>query len=590
MDNEGRVIAAVPGGAPSRALSRMEMVQRWRSHNDEPDFSSSRERFGEDGDSHDFSRELLESIRARSTDESVFDEHMELWSGVNDLMEEKMNNGCIVEPKRYSGFGPNAHSKYPMLRLMFTQHFKEYGNYAVLHVSYADRLDIKKRRFAWTNGSLFDEGKPAFIFLNEVHVMSMRMTTNNEIVVRDTTIYAPRLHGFWEFLNRTKIFGDMKIVLDGATPQQGMGCGGCGVMSMVNALLPDDCYATMQDAEVFKLPYVESIYDMMLQTGCSPYDLAPVDWRHEALGLIKRWDKGEDMMSWVRSYDVDSWDEHEAHDNEAWNHFARFKIESWLDSCMGAKIPVVKKVMRIYFEGIYKACMNAALPGADLDDMAVYRNLKDLIDLMDRAEQQYNAYQDNLECKAYSDEDVSAESTASLPVGIGRYEKESRTNALAHFCTRVFKLPAEDQLHFANILGGAWTSRLRYEMMQPPHSGQKGNVPWGIVDSLKINDVIYTHLNEELTQFEDVLWPGHERPEWVWDRYGFPQTRSDQEKEMQASANTLQHVSDEQHKQRRSQRSRVSKEENRVHDLKDRSDPATVAQTIRRPRLPAGSG
>ena len=473
-----------------------------------------------------------------------------------DLMcSRRKEAGYIIEDKDYDGFGPSTHSKYAMLRLMYKLFFVEFGEFAVLHVSYEDRSNTIASRLTWTNGHLFTKNKTAFILLNESHMMSMRWAANGEIVIRDTNVDT-QLDGLWEFLYQSNIFKGNKIVLDQHTPQQGMGCGGCGAMSMVNALIPADCYATKADAEIIKLPYIEKIVSMMVINHCSPYDLASKDWRHASLGLIKRGDL-QMGFSGVYTYDVDDYNRTEEYDNEAWSHFARFRLNKWLGSCMQSHNAVVQKIMRLYFQKLYEDGMNAAPYGADLDDMAVYTDFNDLVNLMERSWVQREAYYDRDDAifpddtddvdtgypgndtndDETNDEDTDVESGDGLLVRketsferncrirmATRYEKQSRTNSLSYYCTRIYKLPIESQLHFAMILGHAWTSRLKQEIIEHPYSGDTGHVPWLVVDRLRKDDNTYWYLNQELTRYEDELWHGRLRPRWNWGRYGLPQT------------------------------------------------------------------
>ncbi|KAJ1466353.1 Alpha/Beta hydrolase protein [Baffinella frigidus] len=321
---------------------------------------------------------------------------------VKDLCNQRERDGVDVRIKDYEGFGSGVHTKYAMMRLLFQQFFNECGGFPVLHVSYQHHTDSKTDRFAWTNKHLFTENATAFMLLNESHMMSMRRTADNKVVIRDTNIDA-RLDGFWEFLRRTGIFGGMKICLDEQIPQQGMGRGGCCVMSMVNALLPDDCYATEDDAEVMKLPYIERIFGMLVEGNCSPYDLAPNDWRHQSLHLVERGDP-EMPPSGMYSYDELDYNEEEARETEAWAHFARHKLEGWLRGCMrDFYTGVTRHIMFIYFQEMYDSCVDAAPVGADLDDMRLYAPLWALVQLTNRAVIQRKAEGDREDLEKFAE-------------------------------------------------------------------------------------------------------------------------------------------------------------------------------------------
>ncbi|KAJ1468580.1 hypothetical protein T484DRAFT_1755049 [Baffinella frigidus] len=558
---------------------------------------------------------------------------------VEVLCRERELAGAVVEDKYYMGFGSDAYTKYAMMRLLWDCYVEEYGQFAVLHVSYDRHDNTGMHRFAWTNQHLFSENATGFILLNEGHMMSMRRT-NNQVVIRDTNLDA-RLDGFWGFLHRTGIFGGSKIVLDEETPQQGMGHGGCVVMSFVNTLLPDHCYATADDAEVMKLPYIEKIFDMIVRGNCSPYDLAPNDWRHESLGLIERGPAERDD-EYVTSYDETGYDEEEARETEAWSKFARFRLKRWLSGCMCEfSNYVTRNIIRLYFQEMYDACVEAAPNGADLDDMRLYADLWARMNLVDRATTQAKAelcqeeyeerhtsniqgslvaegddeddeeyeerhtsniqgslvaegddeddeeyeerhtsnIQDSLVAEGDDEDDDFDEDNWSeefklawedivikyniipgsrmyhlckktlsdahhkevravpiQPIRIAdrdddkpktywaAWEKESRTHALSHYCTRIYKLPVKSRLHFTMILGDAWTRELENEMRVHPYQVGSGRVPWDTVDSLGIDDEIYHRLDDELVAFESMLWPvGGRRPMWKWNGRGFPE-------------------------------------------------------------------
>ena len=287
------------------------------------------------------------------------------------------------------GFGCDAYTKYAMLRLLFLEFVKEFEQFAVLHVSYDGYGNMGVNRFCWTNQHLFtEENATGFILLNESHMMSMRKT-DNQVVILDTNLEG-RLDGFCFFLHRTCIFGRSKIVIDEETPQQEMGHGGCVAMSFVNALLPDGAYATQTDAEVMKLPYIEKIFDMIVDGHCSPYDLAPEDWRHKSLGLLER-GPFEPLYDYFTYYDEATYNAYEANETESWAHFACFRLNKWILQGSTVYNPVTQHIMRLYFQGMYDSCINTAPSGADLDDINLYADLWARMKLVDRAVAQREA-------------------------------------------------------------------------------------------------------------------------------------------------------------------------------------------------------
>ena len=503
----------------------------------------------------------------RGVKENTHEKLKQLEVDVKTWVQSSRDVGATIRDKDYDGFGPGAHSKYAMLRLMYKLFFEEFGRFAVLHVSYNydQGWNTTGRRLVWTNRHLFTRNTTAFIFLNESHMMSMRWTDNGEIVIRDTNLNT-QLPGLWEFLRRFKAFGGMKFVLDDKTPQQGMGRGGCGAMSMVNALLPDDIYAKEADAEIIKLPYIEEIYAMIVRMRrSSPYDLASDDWRHASLGLMERGPR--QIQDKTFEYDVDVYNAAEAYSNQAWSHVARFRLNSWLSSCMAMHhCPIVHYIMRLYFQTLYETCSNEVPPGEDLDNMEVYTDFNILVNLLDRCQFQQWAYEWALTDgrTRYSRilanlEDVDAKDTGGDTTddssddndiidfyessyrqrsewkreGVCRIlnrkvrEKQSQTNALTHYCARIYKLvDTRLRTHFAMMLGHAWTSRLEQQTHEcPPYSAATGDVPpWQVVDDIKKDDDIYFALNKELTLCENCLWEEGQGPRWKWGLHGLPQT------------------------------------------------------------------
>jgi hypothetical protein len=434
-------------------------------------------------------------LKSRKSLKDTYARLDDIKTAVMGLRRSIKEAGVNIPKKEYEGFGSSAHSKYAMMRLMFDEFFREFGDFAVLHVSFNHRSDMQERRFSWTNGHLFSKNRPGFIFLNESHMMSMRIDAKSQVVIRDTNKMVIQ-DGFWEFLYRSKIFGSAKLVLDEMTPQQGMGQGGCGVMSMVNALLPGGMYATAEDGEVLKLPFIECIFAAMQQRRCSPYTLASMDWRHESLGLIKRGDR-KDAPEQFAYYEVNHYNREEVERDEDWSHFARFRLHEWLPHSMQYFYSnTVNDVMAMYFLEIYERDQHAAID-VDLDDRRVYRQLWPMMNLVERAICQKRAYSD------VSDSFDREEEEGASPRVRGVYRYPGR--AMEHYCTRITKLAPQDQLHFAKILGHAWISRLQLEVFDNPYCEAAGIVPLHALDHVSRKDEMYANIDAELTFHENMM-------------------------------------------------------------------------------------
>ena len=459
---------------------------------------------------------------------------------------ELFESRCHVDPDcdQYKGFGEDSTCRYPMIRLLFNNFFKQFGAFGVLHVSFADRKDQPKRRLKWTNEYLFERRKQAFIFLNEQHVMNLRINDNGEIIIRDSQMYDAR-DGCYEFLRRSKIFGDRKIIVDLATPQQNNGC--CETMSMTNALLDSNHYATVQDANILKLRYGKVIFNMLLMKHKSPNELSSGDWRHASLGLIPPWESLERRVDWSW-LGGESWKEETRQIEKGFSHQARLLLEPWVRQCrhhMGSTClsDDAKSILQIYFQDMFQTCMKEA--GPDIDKMETYRELKDQIDLFQKA-----AYEDHDE-KEYgnqieyyeqndiietgeryasaddlrllhegrdeiieqdrimdtgdsgSESDSSAESCASdstaefqakMDEEDRRRDEEHRwSDALTHYSSRINKLPVDHRTYFARKLGRIWMSIVK-------KAGFDG------AESVQIEDPIYWDLDEDLMEYENDMW------------------------------------------------------------------------------------
>ncbi|KAJ1465597.1 hypothetical protein T484DRAFT_1757296 [Baffinella frigidus] len=203
-----------------------------------------------------------------------------------------------IRQSYYKGCGENSIAEYPILRLLFKEFFAEYGQFAVLHVSFGPHMTTPNSdgtnvsdRFRWTDKKLFKTRGRGFLFINEQHVVSMRTLANDTIVFRETqpTEYAEVLY---RFLSDSKIFGDNKVMLDTETLHQVKG--GCESMSMANILLPDDTYASNEDGNLMKVGYVERIYQKMKMIGGCESTIHDETWRHDILGIRGPWEDDSD--------------------------------------------------------------------------------------------------------------------------------------------------------------------------------------------------------------------------------------------------------------------------------------------------------
>jgi hypothetical protein len=207
---------------------------------------------------------------------------------------------------QYKGVGENSVAKFEMIKLMLDEFFITYGEFEVLHVSFSAtwRYDDPKPYSIpfkwttgdlWTNGERFMEMKTGFMFINEEHLINIRLKDNHilmcETQMRDSL-------GFSAFLKYFKVFPPgLTISTDKNTPQQVRGKGGCNTMAMVNALLRNTEYASVQDGNELKIPMVEKIIKKLMKTGTTPSELAGSDWKHWKLGINAPWESYREVLS-----------------------------------------------------------------------------------------------------------------------------------------------------------------------------------------------------------------------------------------------------------------------------------------------------
>jgi len=445
---------------------------------------------------------------------------------------------------QYKGFGEDSTCRYPMIRLLFSNFFKQFGEFGVLHVSFADRKDQPKKRLKWTNEHLFERKKQAFLFFNEQHVMNLRMNDNGDIVIRDSQMYHAR-DGYYEFLRRSKIFGDRKIIVDLATPQQNNGC--CETMSMANALLDANHYATVQDANILKLRYCKVIFRMLLTEHKSPNELSSGDWRHASLGLIPPWESLECPADWSW-LSGESWKEETRQIEKGFSHQARLLLEPWVRHSrhsMGSMVfsDDAKSILELYFQDMFQTCLKQ--DGRDIDNMETYRELKDQIDVFEEAASVYyddREYGDEMEYYEQNDiiktgeryaraddlrllhegrdeiieqggimdagdsgsesdssaDSCSSDSTAEFQAKMDeedrRRDEERRwSDALTYYSSRINKLPVDHRTYFARKLGRIWMSIVK-------KAGFRDGA------SVQIEDPIYRDLDEDLMEYENDMW------------------------------------------------------------------------------------
>jgi hypothetical protein len=240
------------------------------------------------------------------------------------LYDEKLNSITGTEREMlefnfrhaYKGAGENATARYWMIKMLFDEFQEEFGDHAVLHMSvehteepFGIQLDKqnKKRssrnpayhpdpddltkRLKWTNKHLFTQKQGGFIFLNEEHVVNIRLDANNNVVIRETQredigdtfkncLYESGIFDVYE----SGILRKRLISFDERTPQQT--AGGCTVMAMFNARCSKDVYPTTEDINNLRLHFFLNIYDKLIASGETPMDIAGDEWMHFRLGLF----------------------------------------------------------------------------------------------------------------------------------------------------------------------------------------------------------------------------------------------------------------------------------------------------------------
>jgi hypothetical protein len=245
----------------------------------------------------------------------------EMW----DLYDEKIANSTSAERymlqsdflHAYKGAGENAVAKYWMIKMLFDEFQEKFGDHAVLHMSvvhteepFGIQLDRRNnerssrnpayhfvpddltKRLKWTNKHLFTKEQGGFIFLNEEHVVNIRLDANNNVVIRETQLEE---HGdtFRNCLYDSGIFDVYEsgihrkrlVSCDEKTPQQSGG-GGCTIMAMFNARCCQDVYPTIEDINNLRLLFFRNVYNRLSASGSTPMDIAGDEWMHFRLGLF----------------------------------------------------------------------------------------------------------------------------------------------------------------------------------------------------------------------------------------------------------------------------------------------------------------
>jgi hypothetical protein len=70
---------------------------------------------------------------------------------------------------------------------------------------------------------------------------------------------------------------------------------------MVNALLPNTEYASVQEGNALKIPMVQEIIKKLIKTGKTPSELAGSDWKHWMLGINKPGENYREVLNSTNS-------------------------------------------------------------------------------------------------------------------------------------------------------------------------------------------------------------------------------------------------------------------------------------------------
>jgi hypothetical protein len=212
--------------------------------------------------------------------------------------------------QQYKGVGENSVAKFEMIKLMLDEFFITYGEFEVLHVSFSHSWRYESpipgsvpfkwtTGDRWTNGERFMEMKTGFMFVNEEHLINIRLK-DNQILMCETQMRDSL--GFSAFLKYLKVFPPgLTVSTDKNTPQQVRGKGGCNTMAMVNALLPNTEYASVQEGNALKIPMVQEIIKKLIKTGKTPSELAGSDWKHWMLGINKPGENYREVLNSTNS-------------------------------------------------------------------------------------------------------------------------------------------------------------------------------------------------------------------------------------------------------------------------------------------------
>ena len=434
------------------------------------------------------------------------------------------------------GFGENSKIGYSIMRLLFAKFFEEFGQFTVLHVSFSNRLDQANHRFKWTHEHLLNEKKVGFLIINECRVISFRLTVDNTVIFRDTGMDVDDpFPGFWEFLRRSNIFEGKTIVVDQETVKHDH-VGSGESMSMVNVLLTDDCYASIEDGSILKLPYLESVYAMMVRTEKTPAQLSCDDWRHSELGLVAPWVTLDDgatpgtpprrrrptriLVSPIHSKVTDGsiLDDAQACDVLPSGHKARDFFKIRMENCLTLVYTgAVTQVMKLYFQNVLENIIEDANAGSDLDDMDLYRDLRDQLDLVENAGLAYRNFLEYPEedmhnfqyrrhikgnCENLTEDDRVQEAISFLR-GTDIVEN-MWVDALETYCTRILDLPTEHQWYFALLLIRSWVERLGV-VVANDLDGMHGPA-MHTLGELQMEDPFYDTFNQELEHYEVDMW------------------------------------------------------------------------------------
>ncbi len=166
----------------------------------------------------------------------------------------------------YKGLAMNSKMSPEMHKSTLLFFIRLYGDISLICI------DQDNKNITWYNKPLYHSTQSAIIYVDNSYFVCVK----NSYTILNTFLYQEREKSMalMEFLQEMDIFNEDDLHFDSLTIQQPFEKGGCLCMSLLNSLLPDDTYATVQKAERLRLKLGHKIYEYICLNKKTPTDLA----------------------------------------------------------------------------------------------------------------------------------------------------------------------------------------------------------------------------------------------------------------------------------------------------------------------------